>query len=60
MRASQEKAPSKNMHLSAHFPHAFMVKVLCETELQMDTSALQTCILCAFYQKMCSLKHDAL
>lgn len=31
MHASREKAASANMHLSAHFHRAFMVKVLCET-----------------------------
>lgn len=41
MHTLQEKAlsMSKNMHLSAHFHDAFMVKVLCETALQMDSSA---------------------
>lgn len=60
MHASREKAASENMHLSAHFHRAFMVKVLCETVLRRDTSALQASILRAFLQGTCGFQHNAL
>lgn len=42
MHASREKAASENMHLSAHFHRAFMVKVLCRNGVARGkTSALQ-------------------